>query len=43
MLATSKNVLFPGHNHQLSTDTDDPSISGAQAITSVRLSVLAGG
>ena len=23
MLATSKNVLFPGHNHLLTTDTDD--------------------
>ena len=25
MLATSKNVLFPGHNHQLTTGTDDSS------------------
>ena len=24
MLATSKNVLFPGHNHLLTTGTDDP-------------------
>ena len=24
MLATSKNVLFPGHNHLLTTDADDP-------------------
>ena len=23
MLATSKNVLFPGHNHLLTTSTDD--------------------
>ena len=23
MLATSKNVLFLGHNHLLTTDTDD--------------------
>ena len=23
MLATSKNVLFPGHNHLLITGTDD--------------------
>ena len=23
MLATSKNVLFPGHNHLLTTGTDD--------------------
>ena len=32
MLATSKNVLFLGHNHLLTTDTDDPSLSGARAI-----------
>ena len=32
MLATSKNVLFPGHNHQLTTDTDDPSLAGTRAI-----------
>ena len=25
MLATSKNVLFPGHNHLLTIGTDDPS------------------
>ena len=24
MLATSKTVLFPGHNHLLTTGTDDP-------------------
>ena len=24
MLATSKDVLFPGHNHLLTTSTDDP-------------------
>ena len=24
MLVTSKNVLFPGHNHLLTTSTDDP-------------------
>ena len=23
MLATSKNILFPGHNHLLTTSTDD--------------------
>ena len=23
MLATSKNVIFPGHNHLLTTGTDD--------------------
>ena len=27
MLATSKNVLFPGHNHLLTTITDDPTLS----------------
>ena len=26
MLATSKNVLFPGHNDLLTTGTDDPSL-----------------
>ena len=26
MLATSKNVLFPGHNHLLTTGVDDPSL-----------------
>ena len=26
MLATSKNVLFPGHNYLLTTDTDDPTL-----------------
>ena len=26
MLASSKNVLFPGHNHLLSTGTNDPSL-----------------
>ena len=27
MLTTSKNVLFPGHNHLLTTSTDDPLLS----------------
>ena len=35
MLATSKNVLFPGHIHLLTTDTEDPSLAGAQAIIKV--------
>ena len=35
MLATSKNVLFPGHNHLLTTGTDDPSLVGARAIIKV--------
>ena len=26
MLSTSKNVLFPGHNHLLTTIADDPSL-----------------
>ena len=26
MLATSKNVLFPGHNHLLTNSADDPSL-----------------
>ena len=26
MLATSKNVLFPGHNHLLTTGANDPSL-----------------
>ena len=26
MLATSNNVLFPGHNHLLSRGTDDPTL-----------------
>ena len=40
MLATSKNVLFPGHNHLLTISTDDPSLlittlAGARAIIKV--------
>ena len=27
MLATSKNVLLPGHNHLLTTGADDPSLA----------------
>ena len=26
MLATSKDILFPGHNHLLTTGTDDPTL-----------------
>ena len=26
MLATSKNILFPGHNHLLTTSTDDQTL-----------------
>ena len=32
MLATSKNVLFPGHNHLLITGTDDLSLAGFRVI-----------
>ena len=45
MLATSKNVLFQGHNHLLTTGTDDPTLwlspeknnkwAGAQVIIKV--------
>ena len=35
MLATSKNVLFPGHNHLLTTGTGDPSLADAWAIIKV--------
>ena len=34
MLATSKNVPFPGHNHLLTTSTDDPSLAGFRLIIS---------
>ena len=32
MLATLENILFPGQNHWLTTDTDDPSLAGARVI-----------
>ena len=32
LLANSENVLFPGHNHLLTTGTDDPSLAGSWAI-----------
>ena len=35
MLATSRNVLFPGYNHLLTIDADDPSLVGARVIISV--------
>ena len=35
MLATSKNVLFSGHNHLLATGIDDPSLAGAWTIIKV--------
>ena len=45
-LATSKNVLFPGHNHLLTTGTDDPSLAGVRAIIKMsghQYQCLAGG
>ena len=35
MLSTSKTVLFPGHNHLLTTDIDDPSLAGSRVIIKV--------
>ena len=35
MLATPKNVLFPGHNYLLTTVTDDPSLVSTRAIIKV--------
>ena len=35
MLATSENVIFPGHNHLLTTGTDDLSLAGARGIIKV--------
>ena len=35
MLATSKNVLYPGHNHLLTTSTYDPSLADTRAIIKV--------
>ena len=35
MLATSKRVLFPGHNHLLTNGADDPSLAGARVIIKV--------
>ena len=35
MLATSKNILFPGHNHLLTTSSDDPLLAGTLAIIKV--------
>ena len=32
MLTTSNNVIFPGHNHLLTTGTDDPSLASARVI-----------
>ena len=35
MIATSKNVLFSGHNHLLTASADDLSLTGARAIIKV--------
>ena len=35
MLDTSKNVLIPGHNHLLTTSTDDPSLTDPRVIIKV--------
>ena len=32
MLANTKNVLCPGHNHLLTTGTDDPSAADSQTV-----------
>ena len=35
MLVISKNALFPGHNHLLTTGSDDPSLAGSWALINV--------
>ena len=35
MLAISKNVLFSGHNHLLTTASDDSSLAGSRVIIKV--------
>ena len=35
MLVTSRNVLFPGHNHLVTTGSVDPSLTGARVIIKV--------
>ena len=40
MFSTSKNVLFPGHNHLLTTSTDDPTLTGAKVINTGGLQVV---
>ena len=35
MIATSKILLFPGHNHLLTTGTYDPSLADTLAINKV--------
>ena len=40
MLATCKNVLFPGHNYLLTTGADDPTLMSARAPARVIIKVL---
>ena len=42
MLATSNNVLFPGHNQLLATFTNDPSLAGARAIIKFQVTSTGG-
>ena len=35
MLATSKNIPFPGHDHLLITGTDNPSLTGTRVLIKV--------
>ena len=35
VLGDAKNVLFPGHNHLLTTSTDDPSLTGTRVMMKV--------
>ena len=35
MLTTSEKVLYLGHNHLLTTGTDDPSLAGIRAVIKV--------
>ena len=39
MLDTSKNILFPGHNHLLTTGTGDSLLAGTQVINQITISV----
>ena len=41
MLDTSKSILFPGHNHLLTTGTDDTTLIIAKAPARVMIKVKA--
>ena len=43
MLSTSRNVLFPGHNHLLTTSDDDPSLAVRIKVSGHQHQWLAGG